>query len=225
MNKLYVIGIGFRPFDRKASEIIYNTSIILTTSNRLYEVFKEYKEFEDVKDNIKVINNIDEIINFISSQIKSQNLKSKSIVLLASGDPMFHGIGRRALKEFGEDMVEMLPDLSSIQIGFSRIKVPWDDAFLISLHGAPDAKKGKNFKIKDISSLITKHNKIAILTDMVNIPTAIGRELLKSSPLTMYICERLGYPDEKVIKGTPEEIVNMEFRDPNIVIILKEGES
>ena len=38
----------------------------------------------------------------------------------------------------------------------------------------------------------------------------------------MYICERLGYPDEKVIKGSPEEIVDMEFRSPNMVIILRE---
>ena len=63
------------------------------------------------------------------------------VVLLASGDPHIFGIGRRAVREFGKDAVEILPDLSSIQIAFSRIKESWDDAFLMSLHGGPDPEK------------------------------------------------------------------------------------
>lgn len=246
-NKLYVIGIGYKPLDKKAWEIILKSGVILA-SKRLFEVFKEYDEFALVKDKIKVINNVDETIEFIraivrqcdsatatfSFQPSAFSLKPDSstinhqsslpIVLLASGDPMFFGIGRRALNEFGKDIVEILPDLSSIQMAFSRIKEPWDDAFLMSLHGGPDPEKRRRlpYEIKDIPLLLQRHNKIAILTDKENNPSVIAKGIALSpqpSALRIYVCERLGYADEKITEGTPEEIAAMSFSEPNIVII------
>lgn len=245
MTKIYAIGIGYKPLDKKAQEIIFNSETILA-SKRLFEVFKRYEEFNKVKDKVKVINNVDETINFIRAQStehraqtesviaskarQSQvselltkafgtNSKLKTIVLLASGDPMFFGIGRRLVREFRGDKVEILPDLSSIQLAFSRIKEVWSDAFLMSLHGGPDPKKKRKleFRREDIQMLLEKHNKIAVLTDKVNNPSVIAKCL--NSKLKMFVCERLGYPDEKIIKGTPGRIAKMRFREPNVVVI------
>ncbi|MEW6738449.1 MAG: precorrin-6y C5,15-methyltransferase (decarboxylating) subunit CbiE [Nitrospirota bacterium] len=224
-NKLYVIGIGYKPLDKKAREIISRAGVILA-SNRLFEVFKGYDEFEAVKDKVKVINNVNETIEFIHSLLQHSSTPSFPVVLLASGDPMFFGIGRRAVKEFGRDMVEILPDLSSVQIAFSRIKEPWDDAFLMSLHGGPDPEKRRRlpYTINDIPSLLQRHNKVAILTDRENNPSEIAK-ILNLSPIAhsllpvMYVCERLGYQDEKITEGTPEEIAGMTFSEPNVVII------
>ncbi|HCC68575.1 MAG TPA: hypothetical protein DEP99_01625, partial [Nitrospiraceae bacterium] len=69
VNKLYVIGIGYKPLDKRAQEIIYNSEVILA-SNRLFEVFKGYEEFKTVKDKIKVINNVDETMNFIRAEVQ-----------------------------------------------------------------------------------------------------------------------------------------------------------
>ncbi|MEW6408673.1 MAG: precorrin-6y C5,15-methyltransferase (decarboxylating) subunit CbiE [Nitrospirota bacterium] len=229
MTKIHVIGIGYRPLDKKAREIIYKSGVILA-SNRLFEVFKGYEEFETVKDKIRVIDNVDKTISFLNSKLKTQNSKLKTIVLLASGDPMFFGIGRRIIGEFDKDTLEMLPDLSSIQIAFSRIQVPWDDAFFMSLHGGPDPAKRRRleYEIEDIPMLLEKHNKIAILTDKVNNPSVIAKEVLKPSAfslqpsaLKMYVCERLGYLDEKIIEGIPEDIAQMEFSEPNVVVIVR----
>lgn len=226
-NKLYVIGIGYKPLDKKAREIIPRAGVILV-SNRLFEVFKGYDEFEAVEDKVKLINNVNETINFIHSLLQHSSTPASPVVLLASGDPMFFGIGRRAVKEFGKDMVEILPDLSSIQIAFSRIKKPWDDAFLMSLHGGPDPEKRRRlpYEINDIPFLLQKYNKIAILTDRENNPSEIAK-VLNLSPIAhsllpvMYVCERLGYADEKITEGTPEEITGMTFSEPNVVIIQK----
>ncbi len=232
MNKIYVIGIGYKPLNKRAREIIHNSEIILA-SDRLSGVFKGYEEFEKVKNKVKVINNVDETFDFIKSHIEDTPPYPPfdkggygGVVLLASGDPMFFGIGRRAVKEFGKDMVEIIPDLSSIQIAFSRIKEPWDDAFLISLHGGPDPEKRRRleYEIKDIPCLLEKHDKICILTDKENNPSLIAKQLLLTShfplpALKMYVCERLGYSDEKIIEGTLEEIVVMSFSEPNVVII------
>lgn len=236
MTKLYVIGIGYRPLDKKAREIILNSEVILA-NNRLYEVFRGYDEFKTVKDRIKVINNVDETINFIKSHIEDTPPNPPldkggygGVVLLASGDPMFFGIGRRAVNEFGKDTVEIFPDLSSIQVAFSRIKEPWGDVFFVSLHGGPDPAKRRRleYEIEDIPALLLRHNEVAILTDKENNPVEIAKTLLKSEIsdlesqiLRMYVCERLGYSDEKIIDGAPQDIAKMFFSDPNVVIILK----
>ncbi|MEK6580986.1 MAG: precorrin-6y C5,15-methyltransferase (decarboxylating) subunit CbiE [Nitrospirota bacterium] len=243
MNKLYVIGIGYKPLDKKAREIILNSKIILA-SKRLSEVFRGYEEYEAVKDKVKVINNVDETIAFIRAYVQDTppNPHLGGIVLLASGDPMFFGIGRRAVKELGKDMVEVLPDLSSIQVAFARIKEAWDDAFLMSLHGGPDPGKRRRlpYEINDIPALLQRHNKIAILTDKENNPSTIANVIARSpdiigtttqskdeiatpsvrnDSIKMHVCERLGYKDEKVTEGTPEEIAGMEFSEPNVVIV------
>jgi precorrin-6Y C5,15-methyltransferase (decarboxylating) len=222
-NKLYVIGIGYKPLDKKAREIISRAGVILA-SNRLFEVFKGYDEFEAVKDKVKVINNVNETIEFIKKISELPGFRA--IVLLASGDPMFFGIGRRAVKEFGREIVEILPDLSSIQVAFSKIKEPWDDAFLMSLHGGPDPEKRRRlpYEINDIPSLLQQYDKIAILTDRENNPSEIAR-VLNRSEIIMYVCERLGYDDERIIEGTHEEIASMTFREPNVVIIKRSAPS
>ncbi len=234
VNKIYVVGIGYKPLDKRTRKIVLNSDIILA-SGRLFEVFKGYEEFEEVKDKVKAINNVDETINFIKSQIEIQSNPPLhpftkgghgGIVLLASGDPLFFGIGRRAVKEFGKEAVEIFPDLSSIQMAFSRINEPWDDAFLISLHGGPDPEKRRRllYGINDIPMLLQKHKKIAILTDRQNNPSEIAKAINSSaithhSSLILHVCERLGYTDEKITQGTPEEIAASGFSDPNVVII------
>ena len=176
MTKIHVIGIGYKPLDKGAREVILNSSVILA-SNRLFEVFQGYKEYEKVKDKVKVINNVDETIKFIHSSLVTRH--SSLITLLASGDPLFFGIGRRAVREFGKDIVKILPDLSSIQMAFAKIREPWDDAFLMSLHGGPDPEKRRRlpYEITDIPSLLQRYHKIAILTDKENNPAKIARFL------------------------------------------------
>jgi len=238
VNKIYVIGIGYKALDNRAREIVLASEIILA-SKRLSEVFRGYEEYEAVKDKIKVINNVDETIAFIKSRLQTISdspihpfTHSPCLVLLASGDPTFFGIGRRAVREFGKEMVEIFPDLSSVQIAFSKIKESWDDAFLMSLHGGPDPEKRRRlpYELEDLPYLLQKHNKILILTDKENNPAVIAKLLHSAisrqpSGLKMYICEKLGYPDEKITEGSPEEIAGMEFAEPNIVIIKSEVRS
>jgi len=226
-NKIYVIGIGYRPLEKKARDILLNAKVILT-SDRLFEVFKRYDEYGTVKDRIKVINKVPETLAFIKDRISHP--ESQPLVLLASGDPLFFGIGRKLSEEFGKDVLEILPDLSSVQEAFARINESWDDAFLMSLHGGPDPAKRRKlpYEMHDIPFLLEQHGKIAILTDKVNNPSEIAKTInselrTPNSKLVMSVCERLGYTDEKITRGTPEEIAVMSFSEPNVVIVMKQG--
>lgn len=230
-NKLYVIGIGYRPLEKRAKDILGKAGVILASS-RLYEVFQRYDEYEAVKDRVKVINRVPETIDFIKAFAQSPNRDPRPgrcpLVLLASGDPMFFGIGRRVREEFGDESVEILPDLSSMQEAFARINEPWDDAFFLSLHGGPDTAKRRKlpYQVADIPGLLEQHGKLGILTDRENSPVLIAIIIHSAigsphSAIEISVCERLGYPDEKVTRGTPEEIAGRSFADPNVVIVMK----
>jgi len=199
-------------------------SEVVLTNNRLLEAFKEYDEYEAVKDKIVPLKDIHETKQFIRD-----NYRDNKIALLAVGDRMFFGIGRVIKEEIGKESMEVYPDLSSIQVAFARIKETSSNAFIMSLHGEPDPNNRRKleYEITELPELITKHNKIAILTDRVNSPTDIANTL-NSSPVTchaslkIFVCEKLGYDDEKITEGTPEDIASASYAHPNVVIIIVE---
>ncbi len=222
-NKLILIGIGYRPLGARAREVVLQADVVLASS-RLHDVFQRYAEYGAVKDRITVVNKVPETIAFIRRYFSQS--PTKPVILLASGDPFFFGIGRRMIEEFGREQVEIHPDLSSAQMAFSRINVAWDDAIFISLHGGPDIAKRRAlpYEVKDIPQLLERTGKMGILTDPVNNPSIVAKVLQSAfrspkSEIDMYICERLGYPDERIIRGTPAEIAEKTFVDPNVVII------
>ncbi len=222
MNKIHVIGIGFRPLDNRAKKCLLASDDVLANS-RLLDVFKSYDEYENVKDRIIVHDSVYEVMDYIR-----ENYKKKKIALLAAGDPMFFGIGRLAIERFGQDAVEVYPDLSSMQVAFSRVRETSNNALLMSLHGGPDPQKRRKMEheINEVPGLLERHGKIAILTDKVNSPEKIAETIFKLtavssqlSAIKIYVCEKLGYDDERITSGTPEEISKKTFEHPNIVII------
>jgi len=233
-NKLHLIGIGYRPLGKQAHEIVRNADVLLASS-RLLEVFKQYEEYEAVKERITVINKVPDTIAFIrdwfaQSAIRNPQSAMHSLVLLASGDPFFFGIGRRMVEEFGKERIEVIPDLSSMQEAFARINVPWDDAFCISVHGGPDIAKRRAlpYEVKDIPRLCEKHAKIAVLTDRTNNPAVIAQVFQSAirnpqSEIVIHVCEHLGYSDERIWTGSLSEAAGETFADPNVVIIQKSG--
>lgn len=222
MYDIYVIGIGYKPLDSQEREILYKSDIILS-SERLLEVFKRYRDFKKVQKRVVVLNTVVETVEFIRSRMDKKKMGTP-ITVLASGDPLFFGIGRKIVSEFGKERVEVMPDLSCIQVAFSRIREPWDNAFLMSLHRGPDPQRRRNlrYEMRDVPALLARHKKLAILTDVENNPREIAKVLITSniSRLTMFVCEKLGDLDERITKGAPKKIAAMSFSTPNVVIIL-----
>ena len=220
MNKINIIGIGFRPLDKKASEILLASDVVLTNKG-LRKAFESYAEYESVKKKIFVHASVHEMLDYISA-----NYDTKKISVLAVGDPMFFGVGRLVIERFGKDHVEVYPDLSSVQVAFSRIKETANNAFLVSMHGGPDPanRRKLEYEMPDIPALLAQHGKLAILTDRENTPSKIAEAIQRdkvTSPaeVRMYVCERLGQEEEMIIEGTPEEMAGRLFEHPNVVIL------
>jgi precorrin-6Y C5,15-methyltransferase (decarboxylating) len=145
----------------------------------------------------------------------------KKTVVLASGDPLFYGIGRLLLEAIPREQLLFLPHLSSVQLAFARLKMTWDDACIVSLHGRP------------IQSLLPAlgrgEDKIAVFTDARNSPAAIGAFLREAGCAEAYrivwVCENLGGPDERVTPWTTCQLEREKdtFSPLNIVVLLRLG--
>ncbi len=223
MAKLTILGIGYKPLDERGRAALASSEFILG-SRRLVEVFGRYPEHEAFHEKIKRLDSVDETMDFIH---KSFHGGTERIVLLGSGDPLFFGIGARAVRELGPQTVEILPDLTSLQWAFSLVKEPWDDALFISFHGGPNPNKRRRLKyeLKDLPELLQRTETIGILTDVENDPTAIARFLVSEvgdqPSLRLFVGERMGYGDERITVGTPRKIASMSFVHPNVVIVKK----
>jgi precorrin-6B C5,15-methyltransferase / cobalt-precorrin-6B C5,C15-methyltransferase len=60
-----------------------------------------------------------------------------ALVVLASGDPMFYGIGSTLVGILGAARVTVLPHLSSVSLAAARLGWPLDDVDVVSLVGRP----------------------------------------------------------------------------------------
>ena len=59
------------------------------------------------------------------------------LVVLASGDPMFYGIGSTLVRLLGPKLVRVLPHPSSVSLAAARLGWPADDTDVVSLVGRP----------------------------------------------------------------------------------------
>jgi len=141
------------------------------------------------------------------------------IAVLASGDPLFFGVGALLVKKLGLNRVEIIPHPSSIQLAFSRIGMKWDDAAVLSLHGRP--RKGFITKIQSL-------DKVAVFTDGENSPKSIAEYLLLygETGWKAWVCENLGGPEERVRSFTLEDLaVSHDISELNVLILIREDEN
>jgi precorrin-6Y C5,15-methyltransferase (decarboxylating) len=140
------------------------------------------------------------------------------VVVLASGDPLFFGIGRYLLRNLPETALEFVPNVSSVQYAFAKIREPWDDAVFVSALG-----RG----MKGTVDQVVAHDKIAILTDEINTPRAIAAELIERGRdgYTAYLCENLGTTDEAITHTDLKGLLAIDAAALNVLILIKEYES
>lgn len=151
--------------------------------------------------------------NLTIAQLHNCLVAPGSIVILTSGDPLFFGLGRLLLAEFPPEQLTFHPHVSSLQLAFSRIKLPWQDAQLVSAHGRSlDAL---------IPLLQQGVEKIAVLTDSTNTPGAIAHLLSTvTSRYQIWVCENLGGAAERIVTTTdPASLQTQTFAPLNVVVL------
>lgn len=139
--------------------------------------------------------------------------EEQNVCILASGDPLFFGVGGLVIKKVGAEHVEVIPQPSSVQLAFARAGLKWDDAAFLSLHGRPIA--GFLTRLKRLS-------KVAILTDEKNAPAQIAAHMIEHGDRgwNAWVCESLGGVDERVRAFSLDELAAADDIRPLNVLLL-----
>lgn len=205
-QKIFLVGAGiegWEGFGAKALEVI-NSADLLIGHQRLLDIFPDFAGKKQTYGDLSIM------LDYLKDT-------DQRVVVLSSGDPNFFGIARFLLRNLPKDRIEIFPNVTSVQYAFARIKEPWDDAIFLSVHG-----RG----LKSAIDRIIASDKAAVLTDAVNNPAAIARELIArgAEGFEVYLCEDLGLPSEKITRTDVRGLSEMESSALNILILIKSWE-
>ncbi|PPS44960.1 precorrin-6y C5,15-methyltransferase (decarboxylating) subunit CbiE [Chroococcidiopsis sp. TS-821] len=208
MSVVHVVGIGL---DGKAGlsenvRQIVAQATLLIGSDRHLSYFPQHPAQKWV------------LGDFTATIERIRNQDTGNVVVLVSGDPLFFGLGRLLLAEFPPEKLVFHPHLSSVQLAFNAIKVPWHDARIISVHGRSLAEL--------IQALQQGAEKIAVLTDNTNTPSAIARliqALDLPSDYQFWVCENLGSQQQRVQSWSLAQVASTTFAPLNVVVLLRQN--
>lgn len=149
----------------------------------------------------------------IFDTIRAAAEQSKKVVVLADGDPLFYGIGKRLGEEFGRENLVVDPNISTIQVASARLGLPWQKMDFVSLHGRND--------FSQLYAALVRADLIAVFTDATNTPAEVARALLERGAdcFSMTVLEDLGTPEEQIRPLALPETWGMDFSPLNLVIL------
>jgi len=145
--------------------------------------------------------------------------EQQTLVVLASGDPLWFGIGRALLEGLPQQRLRFHPAPSSLQLAFARIGRPWQDASWVSLHGREPEVLA--------SRLQQRPPALAVLTDPGRGGAEAVRVVLRAAGLEqaygLWVCERLGHAEERVQRLAPDQPTPADLDPLHLVLLVAEA--
>ena len=141
-------------------------------------------------------------------------------VVLASGDPGFFGVVRR-LRAGGLEVHRVIPAVSSVAAAFASVRLDWDDAAVVSAHGG--AANTRRSLRRAVNACLA-HPKVAVLTGPRATPRDLAKALLaaglRPTDRVIWVAERLGTDEERVLSFDLAEAAKAHTEEPNVVLCL-----
>ena len=209
-GKIYIVGIGpgsSEYLTKKAMDTV-KMSDYTVGSTRAIELFG------DVQNTIPF--NVKELLDTLKKGVQLA-VDGNVVSILSTGDPGFSGVLNTVLriskeKDFSSENIEVVPGISSLQLAAAKCHIQWDNANVMTFHGREN--------IDDILPVIN-NGKVTIalpsrkVKDMAQFLLDNGVE----NDRKVVVCERLSYPDEKIVEATLSDIAKSEFTYMCIIVI------
>ena len=212
-RKIHVIGINsfeFKELPLKLQKLFIKTENI-AVPDPYFEDIKLWGQSNTKKEKLFFASRSDnKLINWLKSQ-------KTDVILFSRGDPLWFGIGRILLENFSKEELSFYPSNTCAQLAFSKLKISWQEAIYVSIHGRDSTKL--------IEALKSKPPSLAIITDSNN----NGLEIIQNNLLELnlnnlydlWICEEIGFANEKIRKFNPKEKLPSDISNLNIAVLLK----
>ncbi|MDI9617914.1 cobalt-precorrin-7 (C(5))-methyltransferase [Methanothermobacter sp.] len=205
---LYIVGIGPGSSDyiTPAAAVAVKNSDTVFGSKRALELFPDVNEAivlgaGDMNEKLEMAAGL---------------AISRKVSVLSTGDPGFSGVLKpikRIISEKKLDVeVQVIPGVSSVQLCAARLLIPWDDADIVTFHGRDE---------EDMVDIINNGRPTIILPSRT--PSETARFLIESGvnpERCVAVCERLSYPDERVVEVKLRELLESEFSYMSIIVLI-----
>ncbi len=203
-QKISLVGIGMGTRDgmtvealntcKQADLIIGASRMTEWTAHKGQAIYNAYKA-QEIADYIK------------------EHPEYEKIAIVLSGDVGFYS-GAKKLLELLPENTKILPGISSMIAFAAKLKMPWEDACVCSLHG----------RSVNLINKVKEHTKVFAI---VGNETGIG-EICSSlvsygmDEVIVHIGERLGYEDERITSKTAKELAGCQTDALSVVMLQNE---
>ncbi len=227
-KKLFVIGVG--PGSKKyiteyTKEVIKNSNFIIgyryTISTISHLIDRSIQQVFEV-----TMKNQEEIYLHVFNHLMKDN---DQCIVPFTGDVNFSEseVVDRLLEIFGEDNVELIPGISSIQVASSKSMIPLDKATIITFHVTGDIEEKKLDLVKavvDKKSIILVPRPWPSNPSKNFMPSEISLFLkekeIDTSKINVWIFENLTNEEkETVFRGKMDLVENKKFSDLSVMVI------
>lgn len=199
------IGVGSREnLTYKALDAIEKSDLVVG-ARRMIDSVADGKKCQIAIDPKKIL------------EIIKDNHHLKHISVLMSGDVGFFSGTKKLLPLLKSYDVSIQSGISSMAYLCGKIGISYDDMLPVSLHGR-DVK---------ISPIVRANEKVFALVGGDSGINNLCQELIDASlaDVDIYVGQRLGYSDEKILLSTPEKIVNDTFDNLSVAVIINKNMS
>ncbi len=209
-GKIYIVGIGpgsSEYLTKKAMDTV-KMSDYTVGSTRAIELFDSVQN--------KIAFNVKDLLDKLEEGVQLA-VDGNTVSILSTGDPGFSGVLNTVLrisneKNFPKENIEVIPGISSLQLAAARCHIQWDNANVMTFHGREN--------IEEILPVINNgKTTIALPSRKVKDMAQFLLDKGIDTKRKVTVCERLSYPDEKIVTTTLDCIADSEFTYMCIIII------
>ena len=223
MHRCAVIGVldnGCEGLTAQAEKILRTADVVIG-GTRTLKLFAA-----SLKDN-SITHDLTGNMRSIPLWIREAQQQGLRCAVLATGDPLCHGIANYLAAQLCFDALEILPNTSTIQLACARFGIPWQDLHIVSIHSkdAGEWQEGATpaHGLYALRRALTQHDKLAVLTSPENTPDRIARLLLAANlqhDFQIAVAENLCCDDENLVSDLSiETIADKKFAELNVVLL------
>ena len=166
-------------------------------------------------------------LDHVPEWIRAAQAEDRRVVVLATGDPLCHGIAGFLQARLCIEACEVLPNVTTLQLACARLGLPWQDMKILSVHSRDAGEwrpgAGPEHGLYEILRAVQRHDRIALFTSPDNTPERIARMLVGEgldAQFRMAVAERLLQQDENVVADcSVADAAGRRFADPNVMLL------
>ncbi|NML16005.1 precorrin-6y C5,15-methyltransferase (decarboxylating) subunit CbiE [Azohydromonas caseinilytica] len=166
-------------------------------------------------------------LSAVVEDVRAAQAAGQRCVVLATGDPLCHGIAGYLATRLCLEAIEVLPNLSTIQLACARVGLVWQELKIASIH-AKDAGEwtvgaDPRHGLYALAQALRRHERLAVLTSPDNTPDRVARLLLAEGlgdDFQLAVAERLLQAGERIVTGlSVAQAAEQRFADPNVLLL------